>query len=105
MVEANLKACGAGFAEARLWRLDAVRWLEKNADALPAHTLLLADPPYADETAAGLWHLFAAQAAAGRLVVGVLEHRPGLVLAPPPAGWACREKRYGATALSILERE
>lgn len=102
-VRANLAACRAEPAAARLHRAEAVAWLEAAAPRLAAGTILLADPPYADRTGAALWERFLALSAQGRLALAVLEHGSDCALRAAPDGWRRDDRRYGAATLSLLE--
>jgi 16S rRNA (guanine966-N2)-methyltransferase len=102
-VRTNLTACRADPATARLHRAEAVAWLTAAAPRLPAGTVLLADPPYADRTGAALWEMFLALSAQGRLSLAVLEHGAQYALRAAPTGWRRDDRRYGAATLSLLE--
>ncbi|MBU0743481.1 16S rRNA (guanine(966)-N(2))-methyltransferase RsmD [bacterium] len=104
-VRCNLETCGAEPSRYRLWRQDACGWLATPGDDLAARDIILADPPYAGDLAVDVWRACSRLADAGRCVLVVLEHVPGLTLPPPPAGWRVDQRRYGAAALSIMERD
>jgi 16S rRNA (guanine(966)-N(2))-methyltransferase RsmD len=104
-VRHNLAACGAEPSRYGVWRREACRWLASRGGALGPRDIVLADPPYAGEQAARIWLACGRLAGAGRCARAVLEHAPGLSLPPPPAGWRVDHRRYGATALSILEKD
>jgi 16S rRNA (guanine966-N2)-methyltransferase len=85
---------------------DALRWIERNAQA-GAFDLILADPPYArgvGERDFGK-ELIALPGIRTALAPGgifILEHRPDQPL-PLGPDWECtRDKRYGATAVAFL---
>ncbi len=101
----NLVSCGADPARYRIWRQEARRWLAAHGANLGGGDIVLADPPYAGDLAAGIWRDCARLAGAGRCVRVVLEHTPDLSLPPPPVGWRLDHRRYGASALSIMERD
>jgi 16S rRNA (guanine966-N2)-methyltransferase len=85
---------------------DALRWLERNAQAA-AFDLVLADPPYARgegerDFARELIALAAIRTALAPGGIFILEHRPDEPL-PLGTDWECtRDKRYGATAVAFL---
>jgi 16S rRNA (guanine966-N2)-methyltransferase len=96
----NLEALGYR-DRARTARADVVRWLEANPDRVGEATLILLDPPYADPV------LVRALKALDRLVAPgapvVAEHAAGEGL--PGLGRLAerRHKRYGDTAVTVLE--
>ncbi len=104
-VRSNLETCGADPRSYRVWRQEARRWLAAHRSGLGAGDVVLADPPYAGELGAELWRDLASLAADGLCTRLVLEHDPALTLPPPPDGWRLDHRRYGATALSIMERD
>lgn len=85
---------------------DVMRWLDRSA-AAATFDIILADPPYAKrdgdrDFAAELLASAALRRALSPGGIFVLEHLPGLPLAPG-AGWEIiRGKRYGATAVAFL---
>jgi len=111
---ANLEAVRQGLDRACsvvVHATEALRWLHDQAQDLPAgegkpksFDLIYADPPYAS----GLYGPLAAAVAAGRWL-----HPGGTLVwecaaqSPPalPAGWICiKQKRYGGTAVLLLQR-
>lgn len=104
-VRANLENCGADPARFRVWRQAARHWLSAHGASLGGGDIVLADPPYAGDLPTEIWQDCRCLAADGRCLRVVLEHAPDLSLPPPPAGWRLDHRRYGATALSIMERD
>lgn len=103
---ANLERVGAEPASWTLRREDAVRWLARCPPPGDSRAwIILADPPYAADTAARL--LAAARELPAQLAVAVvaLEHdaAAALPLEPPPGRFAVRQRRYGDTVLTLLE--
>lgn len=93
-VEANLTACGLA-AQATVVASDAERFL---AGTSQRWDLALLDPPYAHDHEAWLVLLDALPAD-----LAVLESNRAV---DPPFGWAVlREKRYGSTHVTIVERQ
>ncbi len=103
-VRCNLELCGAEQPRYRIWRQDACRWLATRGGDLAARDVILADPPYDDDLAADIWRDCSRLVGGGHCALVVLEHAPELTLLSPPAGWRVDHRRYGATALSIMER-
>jgi 16S rRNA (guanine966-N2)-methyltransferase len=103
-VKRNLEACGAVAESYTLLRRDALTWLGTAPDASTRRTIILSDPPYAGDLPADIWQACCESAATDRIDLVILEHASELELAAPPPGWRVKRRRYGATALSIMER-
>jgi len=100
-VRDNLRACGAEADSHALVQADAVAWLA--AWRPPGGPwLVLADPPYATDVAAALVPVIDRLATDPGFTAAVLEHA---VRGPelPRSACARDERRYGGTALTILE--
>jgi 16S rRNA (guanine(966)-N(2))-methyltransferase RsmD len=99
-VRSNLWACGADAATWQLVQADAAGWL---AGWRPTGGpwLVLADPPYATDTAAALVPVIDALAVDPDFVAAVIEHPArGAAL---PAGLCPQDvRRYGETAVTIF---
>ncbi len=103
-VKQNLATCGADAESYALLRRDALAWLRTATDKSTRRTIILSDPPYAGDLPAEIWRACCESAAATRTDLVILEHAPDLELTAPPPGWRVKNRRYGATALSIMER-
>ncbi len=103
-VKKNLSACGAEDGCYTVTCRDAQAWLESPAGDSERIDILMADPPYAGDVPAAIWSTGVKRAADGRVGLMILEHDPALELAAPPPGWRVDRRRYGGTALSIMER-
>ena len=102
----NLETLGASPASFRLRRADAWRFFERLDDEVPEGSILLMDPPYADDLPARCLPTAAGRVESGRLQAFVLEHpadatEPGLTL-PPGLDLRCR--RHGHGAFTLLTR-
>ena len=87
-------------ARAEVVRADAVRWLSSHSERVVSASLILLDPPYADDSA-GLALRELDRAAAGSMVVA--EVRAGARLPQLSRLREQRVRRYGDTELRIYE--
>ena len=90
-------------ARAEVFRADALRWLSGHAEQVAAASLILLDPPYADQSAALVLRALDGAAAAGTTVVAEIGTRTRL-----PELSRLRERRvrrYGDSELRIYEAE
>ena len=102
----NLETLGAEPASFRLRRADAWRFLERLEDEVPEGSILLMDPPYADDLPARCLPDAVLRVESGRLLAFVLEHpadapEPELTL---PPGLDLRRRRHGHGAFTLLTR-
>jgi 16S rRNA (guanine966-N2)-methyltransferase len=100
VIRRNLGALGLG-ERARVVRSEVTRWLATHPDDVKAASLVLLDPPYNDAVLQHALALLDTLVAGGTTVVAEHAHRQ-----PLPALdrlQASRLRRYGDTAISLLE--
>jgi 16S rRNA (guanine966-N2)-methyltransferase len=104
-VAANLARCEADPASYRLVRGGAEGWLAGcHGRDFVRPLIVLADPPYGSDLAARLVAGLGALPPTVPLLVAVIEHAPRETPAlAASVALGCRHKRYGNTALTILE--
>lgn len=97
-LEANLKACGLGAAEARVLRLDATNLppASENAD------LAFLDPPYGEGLAPPALRALAARGWLKRGALCVLELGLRDAFTPPEGFTLLDQRRYGAARIAFL---
>lgn len=101
----NLERLGADPDSFRIRRGDAWRRLEALGDELPAGSVVLLDPPYADDLPARCLPDGIRAVESGRVAVFAVEHpadapEPG----PIPEGLDLRRRRHGRGAFTLLTR-
>jgi 16S rRNA (guanine966-N2)-methyltransferase len=101
-IRRNLETVGYG-DRARVFRADAARWLQQRPSDLRACDLVLVDPPYDDPVLMRLLQLLDRGVADGVLVV--VEHGRRAPLPLLRRLRLLRQRRYGDTAVTILEPE
>ncbi len=88
-------------ARAEVVRAEAVRWLSGHPEAVAAASLILLDPPYADDSAARALAELDRLAAPGATVVAEIRSRTRL---PQPVRLReTRARRYGDSELRVYE--
>ena len=105
LVRDNLTRCQADPGCYRLQRIDARRWLAR-ADRLERERplIVLADPPNGETLAHELLDGLARLPGKVSLAVAAVEHEAATDLEPPETGrFSWQRRRYGASALFILE--
>ena len=105
-VAANLESLGAEPGRFRLRRADAWRLLDRLDDEVAEGSILLMDPPYAEDLPARCLPVAVGGVESGRLVAFVLEHpadapEPELTL---PPGLDLRRRRHGRGAFTLITR-
>jgi len=106
LVRANLAVCRASPETYVVKRAEALSWLKRFLACEPQHlTVVLADPPYTTELARAIIVELLQAPVAFPLGVAVVEH-PSVVdwQVPESDRLQCRQRRFGATTLTILER-
>ena len=108
-IESNLQSLDVPRDAARVLRSDARVWLDRlDAGRQRDGGLVLADPPYGDESLATLLPRAAAWVQSGALDVFVLEYPssllPGAVEGIDDEGLRVRTRRHGRGAFTIVER-
>jgi 16S rRNA (guanine966-N2)-methyltransferase len=106
-VRGNLKRCEVPTARFRICCIDAMRWLQAWGEEKRQEPLIvLADPPYGADLTLRLWAEMVRLPARAPLVAAVLECPHECDLKPPAGGdLQLRWKRYGRSALAILEAD
>jgi 16S rRNA (guanine966-N2)-methyltransferase len=101
----NLARLGADPGRYRIRRADAWTWLEGSGENLPAGSIVLLDPPYADDLIERSLPPALHAVESGRVVAFALEH-PADAPEPPsvPAGIDLRRRRHGHGAFTLLTR-
>jgi len=103
-VRRNLEACGAEPGSFIVRRRDALRRLEDLITEPAGPDLLFCDPPYRSDLVERIWNILTVAGAEGPRI-SVLEHPADLDLVlPPGCVLTLDRRRYGITAVSILER-
>jgi len=105
-IAANLDTLGAEPGRFRLRRADAWRLLDRLDEEVREGSILLMDPPYAEDLPARCLPVAVGGVESGRLVAFVLEHpsaapEPELTL---PPGLDLRRRRHGRGAFTLLTR-
>lgn len=101
----NLEVLGADPASYRIRRGDAWRHLAALPGDLPEQSVVLLDPPYADDLPGRCLPDGIRAVESGRVAAFAVEHpasapEPG----PPPAGLDLRRRRHGHGAFTLLTR-
>ena len=97
----NLDALGYA-GRATVVRADAAAWVELNPTAVSRAGAVFIDPPYRDAVLPRLLELLATSVAGGADVV--VEHGRTDSPALPAGLQVVRERRYGATAVTVLRK-
>ncbi len=100
VIRSNLEALGYG-ESSTVTRADVERWLASWPEEATAAGVILADPPYNDAVLDRALRLLDGRATEGGLVV--VEHSSRQPLAPLQRLQAVRHRRYGDTAVTLLE--
>lgn len=100
VIRANLEALGYG-QRSTVIRADVGRWLPAAPAEVAGAEVILADPPYNDAVLERALQLLDAGAGEGSLVV--VEHSSRQPLSPLSRLRTLRERRYGDTAVTLLE--
>jgi 16S rRNA (guanine966-N2)-methyltransferase len=100
VIRGNLDALGYG-ERSTVTRADVERWLAASPEEATAAGVILVDPPYNDAVLDRALRLLDATASEGGLVV--VEHSSRQSLSPLPRLHAVRRRRYGDTAVTLLE--
>ena len=100
VIRRNLDALGVR-EQATVVRSDVTRWLTSNPERVKEASLVLLDPPYNDAILQHALALLDTLVAGGTTVVAEHAHRQPL----PPTHrlQSLRQRRYGDTAVSVLE--
>lgn len=106
LVRANLAACRASPETYVLTRAEVLSWLGRFLAGDPQHlTIVLADPPYATGLAQAIIVALLQAPVAFPLGVAVVEHPSAVDWQVPESDrLQYRQRRFGATTLTILER-
>jgi len=99
-IHANLEALGYG-ERSTVARADVTRWVRARPEEAAAARVVLADPPYNDAVLDGALQLLDGSAEEGTLVV--VEHSSKQSLAALRRLRAVRQRRYGDSAVTLLE--
>ena len=100
VIRANLEALGYG-ERSTVVRADVGRWLEARAEEATAAQVILADPPYNDAVLDRALELLGRSLDEGAVVV--VEHAFRQPLSTPARLRTLRQRRYGDTAVTLLE--
>ena len=100
VIRGNLDALGYG-ERSTVTRADVERWLAAWPEEATAAGVILADPPYNDAVLERALRLLDARATEGGLVV--VEHSSRQALSSLPRLRTVRQRRYGDTAVTLLE--
>lgn len=104
----NLATCGAERGTYEIVASDALRHLQEALPELRRSDqpwLILADPPYASGLVPDFWSALRADDPGPGFLMAVLEHGEAQRFPDEKGGpWRVRNRRYGATVLTVLER-
>jgi 16S rRNA (guanine966-N2)-methyltransferase len=100
VIRANLDALGYE-DRSSVVRADVARWLQARAEEATAAHVILADPPYNDAVLDRALELLGRSLEGGAVVV--VEHAFRQPLSPPARLRLLRQRRYGDTAVTLLE--
>jgi 16S rRNA G966 N2-methylase RsmD len=105
LVRENLVKCRVKPECYQLLCVDAAHWLTTYLQGPPSQPfILLADPPYQSQLAASFLDMLAALPPVIPLRAAILEYRHDAKISlPETSRFRCRKRRYGESALVILE--